>query len=216
MITEHVHDALVQVRELRETLLGRLRFEGFSGSTRAISGTMALLTAAVMATPWFPAKTEAHLAGWASVLAVALCLNGGALAYWFWTDEVVDRDPRRLSPVLDALPPLFVGAIVTLALILHGLHEYLFGIWMCMFGLTNLASRNVVPRAICVVGLFYIACGALWLFSPRVSFLNPWPMGVVFFAGEWAGGIVLHLDHRRLDQLSASIGTQEKSYAEEE
>ncbi|MEM7394953.1 MAG: hypothetical protein AAF492_21690 [Verrucomicrobiota bacterium] len=199
MIGNHIQEALVQVRQLQQTVLERLRFKGYSGTTRSISGTMALVAAFLMSLNIFPAKTEAHLVGWGCVFVVSLILNAGALLYWFWTDPIVSKNVNRLGPVLDVIPPLFVAAIMTVALILHGMHDYLFGVWMCMFGLTNLASRHVLPRAICVIGLFYVACGAAWLLAPNAQFLNPWPMGMVFFAGEWAGGLILHLDHRRLE-----------------
>ncbi len=198
MIARHIQDALVQVRQLQQIILERLHFKGFSGPTRAISGTLALCVAIAMSTPWYPPTSEAHLVGWGCLLAASFSLNLGALVYWFWTDNVVNRDIRRLLPVLDVIPPLFVATILTVAFILHGMHNYLFGVWMCMFGLTNLASRHVLPKSICLVGLFYIISGALWLLVPKINFLNPWPMGMVFFAGEWTGGIILHVDHRRL------------------
>lgn len=199
MLTQ-VQDALAQVRELQQAILQRLRFKGFSGPTRAISGSLALATAVVMMTPLFPQRIDAHLISWGAVFAVALALNLGALIYWFLHDRTAARDVRKLSPVLDVLFPLLVGGILTVALVLHGQHRYLFGTWMCMFGLTNLASRYVLPWPICIVGVFYIICGAVFLLAPKVSFLNPWPMGIVFFAGEWAGGLILHLDDRRFQQ----------------
>lgn len=205
MLTQ-VQDALSQVRELQQAILQRLRFKGFSGPTRAISGSLALFAAGVMATPWFPYKTEAHMVVWGSLFMVALLLNTGALVYWFFRDHQVNRDLRRLSPVLDVIPPLVVGGILTVALVLHGQHRYLFGVWMCMFGLTNLASRHVLPWPICIVGTFYILCGVLFLLAPKVSFLNPWPMGMVFFAGEWAGGLILHFDDRRLQHSGIRSG----------
>jgi len=36
-----------------------------------------------------------------------------------------------------------------------------------------------------------------WLLLPQASFMNPWPMGLVFFLGEWAGGLLLYFDERR-------------------
>ncbi len=198
MIVNQVQEALHQVRSLQHVVLERLRFRGFSGPTRAISGTVALLAAGAMSTPFYPRNTEAHLVGWGSVLGVALLLNAGALVYWFAHDLRARRDLRRLSPVLDVVPPLLVAGILTVSLVLHGLHNYLFGVWMLLFGLTNLATRYVLPPTIALVGLFYVACGALTLLAPGVRFLNPWPMGIVFFAGEWVGGLILYLDHRRL------------------
>lgn len=218
MIAHHIHDALAQVRQLQHVVIERLRFKGFSGPTRAVSGLLALLMAAALSSSLYPKTTEAHLVGWISVLGVSLLLNAGALLYWFWTDPIVNRDIRRLGPVLDIIPPLTVGALLTAVFILHGLHRYLFGIWMCMFGLSNLASRYVLPGSICIVGIFYIGCGTLWLLAPGVSFLNPWPMGVVFCAGEWVGGMILHFDHRRL-HLSRhgqqAMNMEEPSHVEE-
>jgi hypothetical protein len=117
--------------------------------------------------------------------------------YWFFNDPRVNRNIWRLKPTIDFLPPLFVGGVLTFTMIISGLYDYLFGVWMCMFGLSNLASRNVLPGPITLVGLFYLVCGSAWLIAPDVSFLNPWPMGIVFFAGEWGGGLVLHLDQTR-------------------
>jgi hypothetical protein len=201
MIARHIHDALVQVRQLQHAVLDRQRFKGYSGPARAVSGSAALLMAAVMASPLFPETTRAHVLGWGAVLVVSFVLNFGALVYWFFHDPVVKRDILRLKPLLDTIPPLFVGGALTFAMILHGLHHYLFGIWMCMFGLSNIASRYVLPRKILLVGLFYIVAGMACLVAPGLSFLNPWPMGVVFCAGEWAGGLVLYADDKRFGKI---------------
>jgi hypothetical protein len=128
-------------------------------------------------------------------------LNYGALTYWFFFDPDVRRDARRLGPALDVLPILFVGGTLTWALIAHGRHDSLFGAWMSLFGLANLASRQVLPRMTAWVGLFYLLAGTCCLLSPSVRFLNPWPMGLVFFAGEWLGGIVFHFDANRLSDF---------------
>jgi hypothetical protein len=202
LLSHHVHDALDQVRNLQHTILERIRFHGFSGPTRAISGTLALVVAVGMSSPLYPQTRAAHLIGWGGVLAMALVLNGGALVYWYLNDRSVRLNPRRLRPVLDVLPPLFAGATLTAGLIIHNHLDLLFGIWMLMFGLTNLASRHVLPRAINLVGLFYICAGAAWVVSPAASFMNPWAMGIVFFAGEWAGGIILYLDDKRMERAA--------------
>jgi hypothetical protein len=39
----------------------------------------------------------------------------------------------------------------------------------------------------------YTLCGVAFLLWPP-AFLNPWPMGIVFLLGEWAGGFILHYD----------------------
>ena len=197
-----IQEALDQVRQLQQTIMERIRFHGFSGPTRAISGTVALAMAVLMSSPGYPQTARAHLVGWAIVLAIALALNGGALLYWFMHDTHTRHHPGRLRPVLDVIPPLFVGGVLTVALLLRQQLDLLFGIWMLMFGLTNLVSRHVLPRAINGVGLFYIVAGTAWLLTPGLRFMQPWTMGIVFFAGEWAGGLILYMDHKRMEQAA--------------
>ncbi len=215
MLTGHLKDALLQVRQLQQAVVERQRFRGYSGRARMISGSLALLAAAAMATAQFPPTTRAHVLGWGGVFVVALVLNGGALLYWFFRDPRVSSDIWRLRPILDSIPPLVVGGALTFTLIVHGFHAYLFGVWMCMFGLTNLASRYVLPRLVSLVGAFYVVCGVGWLLCPRVSFLNPWPMGLVFFAGEWASGLILHFDQSRYLSLIRHQEVEEHENEEE-
>ncbi|MFQ5753140.1 MAG: hypothetical protein ACE5HI_14200 [bacterium] len=171
-------------------------FKGYSGRARALSGTVALIAAVIMASSSFPKVVSDHIYGWGLVFVVGFVLNYGALIHWFLFDLQVKRDLRKLRPTLDAFPALFVGGVLTLALIKIEQVHLLFGMWMCLFGLTSLASRQVLPKMYWVVGLFYISCGTYYLLTPDMSFLNPWPMGVVFFIGEWVGGIILHYDER--------------------
>ncbi|NCC51253.1 MAG: hypothetical protein EOM20_08565 [Spartobacteria bacterium] len=197
MLTEHVHEALSQVRQLQELVLDKQRFGGYSGPARALSGTIALLVSVFMTTSYYPQNSKAQILGWGGVFIIALFLNGWALIYWFLNDKHVNRKIWRLKPIMDSIPPLIVGGALTASMISHGFYSGLFGVWMCMFGLTNLASRSVLPRMIGLVGVFYIACGIAWLISPTATLSNPLPMGIVFFAGEWAGGLILYLDERR-------------------
>ncbi len=205
MIANHVHQALAQVRELQQKILERQRFKGYSGRARALTGTLALLTAAIMNSAAFPKSVNAVLLGWGIMFLVGFFLNYGSLFHWFLFDPRVKRDFRRLKPALDAIPALFVGGILTLTLIKNGDYHYLFGTWMCLFGLANLSSRYVLPPKIWLVGLFYVACGSLFFLNSGISFLNPWPVGIVFFVGEWAGGIVLHFDDFPQKNLSEII-----------
>jgi hypothetical protein len=197
MFSGHIREALAQVRQLQQSVLTRQQFRGYSGPARVVSGTAALMAAAIMSSAHYPATPRAHFLGWGAVFVFALILNGGALLYWFLNDPRVNRNMRRLAPILDSAPSLVVGGALTVMMAFNGVSQYLFGVWMCMFGLTNLASRYVLPRHIWFVGTFYVVCGVAWLLLPQTTFLNPWPMGVVFFAGELMGGCILYSDQRR-------------------
>ncbi|MDD2707735.1 MAG: hypothetical protein PHV34_06965 [Verrucomicrobiae bacterium] len=194
MIAHHIHHALAQVQELQKRVLEKQRFKGYSGSARALSGVIALMGALILDCGWLPGTIWTHFCGWAAVFAVAVGMNKVAIVYWFLTDPETERDVRRLRPVLDLVPTLIAGGALTLALILRNQFDLLFGVWMVLFGLMNLAVRHAAPRPIALVGIYYMACGAACLLLPGISFQNPWPMGIVFFLGELAGGTILHYE----------------------
>jgi hypothetical protein len=206
VIARHIHHALEQVQELQQQLLEKQRFKGYSGRARAATGCLALLAAVVMSSAHYPQKASWIATGWGVVFLFGAAINFGALVYWFFTDPEPRRDVRRLKPLIDAFPPLFVGAILTFVFLYEGQHRLLPGMWMCLFGLANLASRHVLPRAIFLVGLFYIVCGTACLLLPDISFTDPWPTGIVFFVGEWAGGWILHYDNVTNASFNQLIG----------
>ncbi len=201
MIANHIHAALGQVRRMRELVLARQRFKGYSGTARMAGGVLAIAGAVVMSRPGFPDTTVAHLIGWGSVLSLALLLNYGGLALWFLFDPRVRRDLMQLKPAADALPALAMGAVLSLALVLHGQYALLAGTWMCLYGLTHVAYRQSLPAIHYAVGIFYMLSGAGCLLSPGVGFTNPWPMGAVFGLGELAGGFILY--RNRLEEPDA-------------
>ena len=191
MLAHHIHDALAQVKRLQALILEKRLFRGYSGIARMAGGLVALGATLVMASPRFPSTPSAHLLGWAAVLGIALAINYGMLMLWFSTMPAARRSLRELAPAFDAVPALAVGAGLSLALILHGEYDLLFGTWMCLYGLAHMPYRNSLPFANYLVGLFYLACGAVMLVWPGVSFTNPYPMGLVFGVGELGGGFVL-------------------------
>lgn len=192
MDAQSIQQALTRAWEVQQNAIDRRRFRGYSGKARAASGLAAIAAAAIMALPHYPATPQAHLFGWAAVFVVSVSLNFGAVFHWFWTDAEARRDWRRLKPALDSIPALVVGGLLTFALIQAGQYRCLFGAWMCLFGLSNIAGHQVLPRAIWPLGLFYIVCGGCALVLSGITFLDPWPMGLAFGIGELAGGVIFH------------------------
>ena len=177
------------------------------------AGTFALVGAWIMSWESYPRDAYAHLLGWGTVFFLAMLTNYGSLLYWFAKDAGLDGDVRMLRPTIEVFPSLIVGGVLTLAMLLDGQYDYLFGIWMTLFGLANIASRHVLPHKMGLVGCFYIACGAVCLFFSARSFLDPWPMGIVFFLGELAGGMLISFDQKT---ASTRVPLQTVTTAEEE
>lgn len=151
MIANHVHDALEQVRKLQQVILEKRLFRGYSGTARIIGGAAAIAGAMIMSSAKFPAYPDAHLVGWACVLLVGMATNYGALAIWFFFDKDARREFLKLVPAMDAIPPLAIGAFMSLALVIHQEYDLLFGTWMCLYGLAHMSYRLSLPTANYVV-----------------------------------------------------------------
>jgi hypothetical protein len=202
MIANHIHDALAQVRRLQRLILEKRQFKGYSGTARFVSGTVTLLGSLLMGSPAYPQTEAAHLAGWLVILGVAVALNYGALILWYVQLPNDERKTDRALPVFDAFPALLTGAILSASLLLRGYPDLLFGIWMCLYGLAHTSCRRDLPREHWFLGIYYILCGTFFMLWQSSSFMNPWPMGLVFFIGESTGGIIFHR-HKYADMESA-------------
>lgn len=191
MIASHIHDALGQVDRLRSLILDRRRFRGYSGTARILGGFVALAAAGVLGRADALQTPVRQLAGWGVVLAAALLLNYGGLAAWYIRRRGAGQSLEELKPALEVLPALAAGAALSVALAWRAQYDLLFGVWMTLYGLAHMGYRNSLPAGIVGVGLFYQAAGIACLLVPGVTIMNPWPMGIVFFIGECAGGWLL-------------------------
>jgi len=194
-----LHDALTQVRQMRDALQERRQFRGYSGRARLFGGGLALACALVLAKQ-APALPVVHFRAWLLVLVLALAANYGALLLWFLARDGADRARGALRPATDALAPLALGGLLTCALARAGAYDLLFGTWMGCYGLAHLPYRLTLPRLNFLVGLGYLAAGAACLLSPAGGLLHPWPMGLIFFTGETCGGFALIYDDHRHEQ----------------
>lgn len=195
MIANHIQQARAQVQALRSAL-ERHRFRGFCAPPRLISAALTVGIGALLLKGTIPVTAEAHLWAWGTLCLLAGAMNAGSLLYWFWHDEEANRVWRRLGPVVDVLPPLLIGGVLSSALVFGGHFDYLFGVWMCLFGMANFNARHMLAPGIARVGIFYMVSGAACLIMP-MPFTNPLPMMMVFAIGELAGGLVLHFDQTR-------------------
>ena len=190
MIAHHIHDALGQVKRLQALILEKRRFTGYSGTARMLGGSIAFLGCALMS--FFPDRFTVQLAGWCAILIIALLLNYGGLLAWFIQLPESRRTLRSIYPAIDAVPALAVGALLSVALLLRGQPHLLFGSWMCLYGLAHTAYRTSMPAGVWYLGLYYLACGSIFLCWPGSSFMNPLPAGAVFLIGEWIGGTIFN------------------------
>ena len=80
--------------------------------------------------------------------------------------------------VLSFSPPMVVGALLTLVLYRQGLIEMIPGMWLLLYGTAVVAGGAFSVQIVPVMGLCFMAAGAIALFTP--AGLNQWIMGAAF------------------------------------
>ena len=185
-----IKQAIQEVRHLRRNILEKQLFKGYSGRARAIGGTVAL--GAAMGASLLPVEMgyQSMFLMWGGVFLCAILVNYGALGVWLLKDK--NHRKTDLSIVYAALPVWIVGGLLTLSLWRQFQYDLMYGCWMSLFGLAQAINRPRLPRRMVWVGTWYIACGALCLAFPGGLFMMPLVMGLVFFVGEFAAGMIMH------------------------
>jgi len=196
MTANNVHDALAQIKQLQGFILGKKNFSGYLWQTKIAGGAVVLLGTFIMASSCCPETVTAHLTAWVVIILIAMLINYGGLFYWFFYDKDSRRKWIRLLPAVDMLPEIVVGAVFTAIIIEYQQYDMLMGVWLCLYGLVHVSYRQALPKGSYIVGLFYIICGAYFLFQ-HVQFTNSLPAGIVIFAGETICGISLYKNRRQ-------------------
>jgi len=97
-------------------------------------------------------------------------------------------------------PCLAGGALLTIAMNLFA-REHLFMLpvcWAVLFSMGVFASRQVLPRAITIVGGYYMLAGLVALAvtasesGDHALLFSPWTMGTIFGVGQFLAAGVLY------------------------
>ena len=178
--------AMDNLRYIRETMERASAFTGISGWGQVAIGVTALGAA-------FLAAQQATIKGWLSVW-IAEALVSLLIAGWS-----MDRKARRAGMPLfsgpgrkvafSLSPPLIAGAVLTAVLFKAKLTNAIPGLWLLLYGTGvvtgGMFSVSIVP----VMGLCFMALGAVALFAdPRFS---NWFLGIGFGLFHITFGVVI-------------------------
>jgi hypothetical protein len=110
--------------------------------------------------------TPAWLAIWLGAGAVSLVIGIGTMSAKARRagTSVFSYSGRRF--VLSYVPPLLVGLLLTVVLARHGLEAALPGTWLLLYGTGVVTGGAYSVRAVPLMGLCFMALGALALFAP--------------------------------------------------
>ncbi|HXQ96986.1 MAG TPA: hypothetical protein VN774_00980 [Candidatus Limnocylindrales bacterium] len=165
------------LRFIRETMENAARFTAVPGWGGAAMGVTAVAAAYVAALQISPVR---WLAVWLMELAIAVILAGGAtvLKARAAKGRVFSGPGRRFA--LSFVPPLLVGALLTVVLYRAGLVSVLPGMWLLLYGTAVVTGGAFSVRVVPMMGLCMMVTGA-------VALLGPTAWGDAFMAFGFGG-----------------------------
>jgi hypothetical protein len=190
--------ALAEITAIRGQMARASQFRGYGPATFAITGTLAGLCA-VGQSIWLKQPVIAldrYLSLWIAAAAIAALMVGL---------EMITRSRRFHSELADDmiraaieqfLPVGVAGALLTSVLVWTNPASLwmLPGLWQILFGVGVFSSLRFLPRALGLVGAWYLASGLVCIaFGSGAESLAPWTMGVGFGVGQWLFAGVLHV-----------------------
>lgn len=130
---------------------------------------------------------------WALELPLAMMIGG-----WAMKRKANVRRLKLLSApgrkfTLSLTPPLAAGALLSLALWRMGALDALPGMWMLLYGVGVVTGGAFSVKVVPVMGLCFMAIGALTLFAP-ISWGN-WLMGTGFSGLHIIFGLIIARRH---------------------
>jgi hypothetical protein len=155
--------AMDNLRFIRQTMEEAVYFTAVSGVGEIAVGLTALVAA------WLAshrATAQGWLTVWLGEALIAALLTGGAVVWKARQARLslVSRPGRRFA--LGLVPPLAAGALLSYALLAAGERALLPGVWLLLYGTAVVTGGAFSVRIVPVMGLGFMALGAVALFAP--------------------------------------------------
>ncbi len=192
-----LREALTQIAEIRTRIAETERFRGYRAVPVAASGVAAAVAGFVQSRLKIDPVLNLgdYLTIWVSTAAIAALIAGSGI--WLRFHSGVDRLAREMTwlAVGQFAPCLGAGALVTIAIVRHAPEHaaLLPGLWQVFFSLGVFASCRLLPKAIALIGVFYLVTGVYNLMqSHDDSAFTPWAMAIPFGLGQFGTGALLY------------------------
>lgn len=155
--------ALDHLRFIRETMEGAAFFTAVSGLGEIAVGVTAVGAAWLASRQRTP---EGWIAVWLLDALIGALLSIGAIVWKARRRDIslVSGPVRRFA--LGLLPPFLAGGVLTAFLFTQGSYAVLPGLWLLLYGTGVVTGGAYSVRIVPVMGLAFMALGALALFAP--------------------------------------------------
>jgi hypothetical protein len=153
-------DNLSFIRSTMERATAFTAVPGWGGVAMGITALVATFVA------YHSPSIAEWLAVWFSASALALAIGGWAMVLKARRagTTVFSYPGRRF--VLSYVPPLAVGALLTLVLVRAGLYSALPGTWLVLYGTGVVTGGAFSVRVVPIMGLCFMVLGAVALLAP--------------------------------------------------
>lgn len=153
------------LRYIRDTMERAGPFTAVPGWGGVLMGVSALVAAPIAERAAGVGPRE-WLRVWLIELAVALVLGSVGLAWKSKRSGVAVFSGAGRRFALSFIPPLLVGALLTLALVRWGVTLSLPGVWMLLYGAGVATGGAFSVRVVPITGILFMIAGAITLFLP--------------------------------------------------
>lgn len=156
--------AMDNLRFIRETMERASSFTAVPGWGGVIMGVTALGAAVVAAQQ---TSVKSWLTTWLVEAFLALLIGGWAMDRKARAAETPLLSGPGRKFALSFSPPMIVGALLTAALYRAGLTSAIPGTWLLLYGTAVVTGGAFSVKVVPVMGLCFMALGAITLFSPE-------------------------------------------------
>lgn len=153
---------------------------------------MVVVGATALAATWIAMQTSRDadwLAVWLGEAVLGVIVGGAAMVQKarIANDPLLSGPGRRFG--LSFLPPIVVGALLTIALHRVALFELMPGMWLLLYGTAVATAGAFSARIVPLLGVCFMVLGAVALFAPT----GWWPafMAVGFGGLHIAFGLII-------------------------
>ena len=179
-----------EVFEIRRALARAGTFEGYRAAPVALSGMIALAAGAAQRV--LHPDPIAFVVIWSVAAALGFGINFAVVARTYGASPRHWERSLAFAALLDLIPAMMGGALLTCAMIWTDRIALLPGIWMVLFGTGVMASRRHVPRGCAWIGAAYVVAGvATIVLLPGAGALRADVMAGTFGLGQFLVAWVL-------------------------
>jgi len=178
------------LRFIRETMEQAASFTAVSGWAMVAVGVIALV--ATFVAPRQP-TLERWLVVWLTTAAVSLAISGWAIVRKAKATGVPVLSGPGRKLLLAFAPPMVVGALLTAIFVQAGMLTALRGSWLLLYGTAVVAGGAFSVRIVPVMGLCFMALGAVALFAPHAW--GTWLLAAGFGGLHIVFGIIIARRH---------------------